>query len=63
MEKKWHPCWCAAAVGVLIVVFTWWDVSWGKYALTALGAIVAIMGIVNKCCCSEKKDEAGKPCC
>lgn len=52
-EKKWCPCICTAIMGVLVIVFAWWQVPWGRIALTILGALVILKGIINKCCCEK----------
>lgn len=65
MEKKWTPCICTIVIGILVVVFAWWNVSWGAIALTVLGALAVIHGLVGKCCCADyfsKKGE-GSSCC
>ncbi len=55
MEKKeMNCCYCTALFGILIIVFAWWNVSWAPIALTVLGVLVLLKGIINKCCCSEK---------
>ncbi|MBT3182244.1 MAG: hypothetical protein HN337_07045 [Deltaproteobacteria bacterium] len=61
MGKKWTPCFCTAILGVLVVLFTWWTVSWGQIALTVLGALIVIRGLVGECCCSG--DKKGSSCC
>lgn len=64
MEKRWRPCWCCVLLGVLAIVFAWWQVSWGPIALTAVGAAVILRGVINKCCCEllGRKGE-GSSCC
>jgi len=53
MENKWMPCFCTILLGVAVIVFTWWRFSWSDIALTVLGALVIVKGIVNSCCCSS----------
>jgi hypothetical protein len=61
MEKKWMPCWCSALLGVLVIVFAWWGVTWAATALTVIGAIQVLHGLSGKCCC--RKDEGGAGSC
>lgn len=65
MKEKWYPCICTAVMGVLVILFTWWQLSWSRWALTILGVLVILKGIINRCCCGEKmmeccKDEIAK---
>ena len=53
MEKKWTPCCCTALFGILIIVFAWLKVAWAPIALTVLGALIILKGLINKCCCSD----------
>lgn len=53
-KEKWFPCFCTIIVGALVIVFAWWQVSWGQIALTVLGALVVLKGLINRCCCTEK---------
>jgi hypothetical protein len=55
-------CWCSALLGVAVIVFAWWHVSWAPYALTAAGAIIALKEITGLCCC-KPKGEGGGSCC
>ena len=50
---KSSPCYCTAVLGVLVIVFAWWQVSWAPIALTILGAAVIIKTFVNSCCCQD----------
>jgi hypothetical protein len=51
-------CFCRTILALLVIVFAWWNVSWGPIVLTIIGAILAIMALSgNKCCCQEKKQE------
>lgn len=69
MEEKKKPCFCTALFGILIIVFAWWQVSWAPIALTVLGAIVILKGLINKCCCSDMScgpkegGSSGESCC
>jgi hypothetical protein len=68
MEKKTMPCFCTALFGILIIVFAWWKISWAPIALTVLGALVILKGLINKCCCSDlackpKEGEESSSCC
>ena len=58
--KTMKPCWCGLVLGILVVVFAWWQVDWGYLALTIIGIIVAIKSCMGKCCCEAKKSEAKK---
>ena len=48
------PCWCRFILAILVIVFAWWHVSWGNIVLTVLGALLAILALVGKCCCADK---------
>lgn len=58
-HTKWMPCFCTLLLGILVIVFAWWQPSWGAIALSVIGALVIIRGLINKCCCSDsmKKGE------
>ncbi len=75
-NKKWLPCFCTIIMGVLVIVFAWWQVAWAQTALTVVGVLVILKGIINKCCCcgdskllssccggTEEKKEGGGGCC
>ncbi|MFA7001821.1 MAG: hypothetical protein WC352_06730 [Candidatus Omnitrophota bacterium] len=51
-QKK--PCCCGAVLGVLVIVFAWWKISWAAIALTVLGAAVIAKEIIGSCCCKDK---------
>jgi len=36
-------CYCRAIMGVLVVFFAWWPVSWAAIALTVLGGVLLIL--------------------
>jgi tetrahydromethanopterin S-methyltransferase subunit E len=57
MENKWRPCFCGMALGILVIVFAWWKVSFAPIALTVVGGLVILHGLINKCCCRSKKKE------
>ena len=65
MENKWVPCFCTILMGILVIVFTWWKVSWGPIALTVIGALMIVRGLINKCCCADflKRRGEGPGCC
>ena len=67
MENKTMPCFCTALFGILIIVFAWWKVTWAPIALTVLGALVILKGLINKCCCADmgkpKEGTGGESCC
>lgn len=50
-ETKTKPCGCTALLGALVIVFAWWQVSWGAIALTVLGAVIMLKELAGKCCC------------
>jgi hypothetical protein len=59
------PCCCGILLGVLVIVFAWWDVSWANIALTVIGVLLVIKGLFGACCCKtmcesmcKKKDES-----
>lgn len=54
MDNKKRPCFCMAILGALVIVFAWWQVSWGAIALTVLGALIIIKDLIGQCCCSDK---------
>jgi hypothetical protein len=60
--NKTLPCACTMVLGVLVIVFAWWKVGWGHIALTVVGALVILRGLINQCCCSGAacKPAAGK---
>jgi len=60
-KEKWSPCYCTIVLGILVVVFTWIGVTWAQVALTVVGGLTILKGIVGKCCCS--KSEEGSSCC
>ena len=62
-KKKWSPCWCKIALGILIVVFTWYDFGYSKLIITACGVAVVIIGFINKCCCADEKGDKGPASC
>ncbi len=57
--KKWTPCWCTILLGIAVIVFTWWQLSWSQIALTIAGGLVIVKGLVGKCCCNP----TDKSCC
>jgi hypothetical protein len=50
-DKK--TCCCSLVLGVLVIVFAWWKVSWGALALTVLGIAVIAKEWVRCCCCKK----------
>ena len=50
-------CWCRFALAILVIVFAWWQVSWGRIALIILGVILAIMALIGTCCCTAAKKQ------
>ena len=54
MENKKKPCCCTAVLGVLVIVFAWWNISWGAIALTVLGVLIILKDWISSCCCSDK---------
>jgi len=48
-------CWCRFVLSLLVIVFAWWVVSWGKIALTIIGALLAILSLIGTCCCDAKR--------
>ena len=51
-ETKTKPCCCMALVGILVILFAWWKVSWGAIALTILGVVIILKEWIYRCCCS-----------
>lgn len=58
-KDKWYPCLCTILLGIAVIVFTWWSPSWARIALTIVGGLIILRGLINKCCfyCSCKKEE------
>ncbi len=54
-------CYCRVALSILVIVFAWLTVSWAKYVLTALGAILAIQALAGVCCCASKSEAKAAP--
>ena len=59
------PCCCGILLGVLVIVFAWWDVSWANIALTVIGILLVIKSVFGACCCKtmcesmcKKQDES-----
>lgn len=63
MNNKWFPCFCTMILGALVIVFAWWNVGWGNVALTILGALIIIKGLINKCCCGDMMKKGEDICC
>ncbi len=61
MDKKWMPCFCTIILGIAVIVFTWWQLSWAQIALTVVGALVIVKGLVGVCCCNPSGK--GSSCC
>jgi hypothetical protein len=53
-------CYCGCVLAVLVIVFAWVDVSWAKYVLTVLGAMLALKALCGNCCCCSSKTGAGE---
>lgn len=49
-------CYCRVALSILVIVFAWLTVSWAKYVLTVLGAILVIQALAGVCCCAAKSE-------
>ena len=50
-------CGCRLVLPVLVIVFAWWQVSWGSIALTVIGALLVLMALCGgKCCCAKKEE-------
>jgi hypothetical protein len=61
------PCCCGILLGILVIVFAWWDVSWANIALTVLGILLVIKALFGACCCKsmcesmcKKQDESSQ---
>ena len=54
------PCACTAVLGVLVIVFAWWKVSWAAIALTVLGIAIILKTLVGSCCCHKKECKTEK---
>ncbi|MFC1572853.1 hypothetical protein ACFL6M_04560 [Candidatus Eisenbacteria bacterium] len=48
-------CFCRFIMAVLVIVLAWWDVSWGRIALTVLGGLLALMALRRDFCCCAKR--------
>jgi hypothetical protein len=53
-EQKMSRCYCRVVLSILVIVFAWLTVSWAKYVLTVLGALLAIQALAGACCCASK---------
>ena len=62
-KEKWRPCICTILLGILVIVFTWINVTWAATALTVVGVLTILKGIVGKCCCTSKGEGEGNSCC
>jgi hypothetical protein len=47
-------CFCRLLLGLLVVVFAWWNPSWGKIALTIFGVLMIILSLSGFCCRGKK---------
>jgi len=59
-EVLMKQCWCRFVLAVLVIVLAWWCPPWSKWALTVVGAILAILALTGKCCCATKCEEEKK---
>lgn len=48
-------CLCRFILAALVIVFAWWQVSWGNIALTIIGALLVILALKRDFCCMAKK--------
>jgi hypothetical protein len=64
MKEEKKCCCCSALLGVLVIAFAWWKVSWGAIALTVLGVVIILKEVISKCCCKSacKTDEKSGTC-
>lgn len=53
-------CCCGCILGILVIVFAWWQVSWAAYALTVLGVVIAIKSLCGICCCEMMRKDKDK---
>ena len=53
-------CFCGFLLGVLVIVFAWWNVTWAPIALTVLGALLAIKALAGSCCCEMMRKDKDK---
>ena len=60
---KGKPCWCSALIGVIVIVFAWWQPSFAPYVLTVAGAAIVLRELSGLCCCKGKTDDGGSRCC
>ena len=54
-------CYCRVVLSILVIVFAWLTVSWAKYVLTILGAILAIQALTGACCCASMREAKAAP--
>jgi len=52
-KERWFPCFCTMILGALVIVFAWWHVAWGQTALTVVGGLIILKGLINRCCCEK----------
>ena len=60
-EPKMSRCYCRVVLSILVIVFAWLTVSWAKYVLTVLGAILAIQALAGACCCTSMREAKAAP--
>ena len=53
-------CFCRFVLAALVIVFAWLEVTWGRYALTVIGALLVGFSLTDACCCSSMKKDKGK---
>ena len=54
-------CFCRFILAALVIVFAWWQVSWGNIALTIIGALLVILALKRDFCCCATKQPKTKP--
>ncbi|NQT25006.1 hypothetical protein HQ585_06615 [candidate division KSB1 bacterium] len=50
-------CYCRTFLAVLVIVFAWLNVPWANIALTVIGGLLVILGIIGTCCCASKCED------
>ena len=53
-------CLCRFILAALVIVFAWWNVSWGNIALTIIGALLVLLALNRNFCCMAKKPKPKK---
>jgi len=53
--------WCEVAIGILLIVFNYWNTAYSQVIITILAAILIVHSFMCKCKCCECCDECEMP--